>query len=153
MSDYVARVSYQPDRIYTFSTRYRFDHSTFELRRFEAEARANFDRWSVAVVYGNYDAQPLLGFLQRREGVLTSGSIKLGANWVLSAAARYDIDAGKFDQTQLGLGYIDDCFILAVNYVTSYSYSGNVTADHRVIMQIGLRTLGSTGISQTTNPQ
>ena len=151
VSDYVARVSYQPDRVFTFATRYRFDHSTFALRRFEAEARANFDRWSIIAIYGSYDAQPLLGFLTRREGILGQTAVKLGANWVFTSALRYDIDAGKFDQTQFGLGYIDDCLILAVNYVTSYSYSGNAVPDHRIIMQIGLRTLGSTGVSQTTN--
>ena len=147
VSDYVARVSYQPDRIYTFSTRYRFDHDSFALRRFEAEVRANVDRWSVAVTYGNYDAQPLLGFLQRREGILGSTSVKLGANWVFTGAARYDLDAGKFDMTQFGLGYIDDCLIVAFQYITSYTYSGNVTPDHRFVFQIGLRTLGNAGTS------
>ena len=46
-SDYVARLSYQPDRIYMLTTRFRFDHDTLESRQFEAEARAIFDRWSV----------------------------------------------------------------------------------------------------------
>ncbi|MDQ2953357.1 MAG: LPS-assembly protein LptD [Pseudomonadota bacterium] len=148
-SDYVARVSYQPDRVYTFSTRYRFDESTFALRRFELEARANFDRWSGALLYGNYDRQPELGFLERREGVLGSASIKLTQNWVLQGAARYDIDAAKFDQTRIGVGYVDDCLILALNYVTSYNYNGQPqAADHRVILQLSLRTLGGTAISQ-----
>ena len=57
-SDYVARLSYQPDRIYAFNTRFRFDHDTFELQQFEAEARASFDRWSVSMLYGRYDPQP-----------------------------------------------------------------------------------------------
>jgi LPS-assembly protein len=148
-SDYVARVSYQPDRVYTFSTRYRFDESTFALRRFEVEARANFDRWSGALLYGNYDRQPELGFFARREGVLGSTSIKLTQNWVLQGAARYDIDAAKFDQTRIGVGYVDDCLILALNYVTSYNYNGQPqAADHRVILQLSLRTLGGTAISQ-----
>jgi len=148
-SDYVARVSYQPDRVYAFSTRYRFDESTFALRRFEIEARANFDRWSTALLYGNYDRQPELGFLDRREGVLGSTSIKLTQNWVLQGAARYDIDAAKFDQTRIGVGYIDDCLILALNYVTSYNHNGQPqAADHRVILQLSLRTLGGTAISQ-----
>ena len=47
---------YQPDRIYSFTTRFRFDQDTFEVRQFEAEARASFDRWSVSVLYGKYDA-------------------------------------------------------------------------------------------------
>ena len=147
-SDYVARISYQPDRIYTFTSRFRFDEQTFDVRRFELEARANFDRWSAALLYGNYDAQPALGFLTRREGILGTGSLKLTPNWVLLGSARYDLDASKFDQTRIGVGYVDDCLILALNYITSYTYSGNTEADHRVMLQLSLRTLGGTSVSQ-----
>ena len=147
-SDYVARLSYQPDKIYTFTSRFRFDEQSMDVRRFELEGRANFDRWSAAVLYGNYDAQPAIGFLTRREGILGSGSVKLNQNWVLLGSARYDLDAAKFDQTRIGLGYVDDCFILAVNYITSYGYSGNPEVDHRVMLQVGLRTLGGTSLSQ-----
>jgi len=40
-SDYVASVSYSPNRTYTFSTRGRFDQATLSVQRVEAEARAN----------------------------------------------------------------------------------------------------------------
>jgi LPS-assembly protein len=150
-SDYVARVMYQPDRIFAFTTRFRFDHDTFELERLEVEARASVDRWSVSVLYGDYAAQPLLGFLQRREGVLTSGSVKLTANWLATAAVRYDIDARKLAGTQFGINYIDDCLILALNYITNYTYSGNVTNDQRIMLQMSLRTLGGTAVSQTVS--
>ena len=96
------------------------------MRRFELEGRANFDRWSLQALYGNYDKQPELGFLTRREGILGGASVKVNQNWVVHGAARYDLDADQFDQTRIGVGYIDDCFILALNYITSYSYSGNV---------------------------
>ena len=109
----MARVSFQPNKTYTFTSRFRFDHDTFAVQRTELEANANFDRWNISVLYGDYAAQPLLGFLDRRQGILGSGSVKLDANWVLLGAARYDINAGKFDQTRIGLGYIDDCLILA----------------------------------------
>ncbi|MBM3529790.1 MAG: LPS-assembly protein LptD [Alphaproteobacteria bacterium] len=148
-SDYVARLSYKPDRTYTFTTRYRFDQSTFELKRFEVEGQAHFDRWSVGVLYGQYAAQPQLGYLQPREGILGSASVKLDRNWLATAAVRYDIDASKFDQTQFGLGYIDDCLIVALNYITSYAYSGNPTKDHRVLLQLSLRTLGGVAFGQT----
>jgi LPS-assembly protein len=146
-SDYVARLSYQPDKIYSLSTRYRFDEDTFSLRRFEVEGRANYDRWSVSALYGNYDAQPLLGFLTRREGILGGLSVKLTQNWVVQTAARYDLDAEKFDQTRIGVGYVDDCLILGLNYITNYTYSGNPTVDHRVMLQLSLRTLGETAVS------
>ena len=149
-SDYVARVSYQPNSTYTFTSRFRFDNDTFAVHRTELEARARFDRWNVSLLYGDYDAQPELGFLDRRQGVLGSGSVKLDANWVLLGAARYDINASKFDQTRLGVGYINDCLILALNYVTNYSYgSGTPTLNHTIMLQLSLRTLGGTSVSQS----
>jgi LPS-assembly protein len=149
-SDYVARLSFQPNKTYTFTSRFRFDHDTFALQRTELEANATFDRWNVGVLYGDYAAQPLIGFLDRRQGILGTGSVKLNANWVLLGAARYDINADKFDQTRFGLGYIDDCLILAVNYITSYSYgSGVPVLDHTIMLQLSLRTLGGTAVSQS----
>lgn len=150
-SDYIARVQYQPDRIFAFTTRFRFDHDTFALQRFETEARASVDRWSLSVLYGDYAAQPLLGFLTRREGILTTASVKLTSNWAASGAVRYDLDASKLAGTQVGINYIDDCMIIALNYLTNYTYSGNVTNDHRVVLQMSLRTLGGTAFSQTVS--
>ena len=147
-ADYVARASYQPNNIYSFISRFRFDEHDFTLRRLELETRANFDRWNISALYGNYDAQPELGFLNRREGVLTSGAVKLDTNWVLTGAMRYDINASKINQFRTGFGYIDDCFIMSLNYITDYNYSGNVNTNHSVVMQISLRTLGSGGSGQ-----
>jgi LPS-assembly protein len=146
-SDYVARVNYSPNRTYSFSVRSRMDGDTLNINRFEAEGRANFDRWSVSLTYGNYAAQPDLGYLTRREGLLGSGSIKVAANWVVSGAARWDLEANKLNQYIVGAGYVDDCFVLAANYVTSYQYSAGVTPpvlSHAFMLQIGLRTLANT---------
>ncbi len=131
-----------------FTSRFRFAKDDFDVQRIELEARANFDRWSVSVLYGDYAAQPELGFLNRRQGILATGSVKLDANWVLLGGARYDIYAGQFDQTRIGLGYVDDCLILALNYITNYTYSGNPASDHTIMLQLSLRTLGGTSLSQ-----
>lgn len=148
-SDYVARLAYQPNSIFSFTSRFRFDNDNLMVRRFELESRARFARWDVGVLYGDYAAQPELGFLERRQGILGTGQVKLTDNWVALGGARYDINAGKFDQTRLGLGYIDDCLILAVNYITNYTYSGNVAANHAIMLQLSLRTLGGTSVSQS----
>jgi LPS-assembly protein len=89
-----------------------------------------------------------LGILDRQQGILGTGQIKLDANWVVLGGARYDIIAGKFDQTRLGLGYVDDCLIFGLNYITNYTYSGNVAANHTIMLQLTLRTLGGTSVSQ-----
>jgi LPS-assembly protein len=152
-SDYVARVTYQPTPIWSYSARARLDEGDLTVRRLEFETRANVDRWTLSLLYGNYDAQPELGFLNRREGILGSASVKINANWVLMGAARYDLHAGSVEQTRIGVGYVDDCVILALNYLTNYTYSGNTQSDHRVLLQLSLRTLGSnTGAGSTVTP-
>jgi LPS-assembly protein len=147
-SDYVASIAYSPNRTYTFSTRARFDQATGSVQRFEAEARANYDRWSVSVVYGDYAAQPDIGYLTRREGVLTSASVKLAANWVVTGSARWDLVANQINQYVIGAGYVDDCFVLAANYVTSFNYATPTSLPvltNAYMLQIGLRTLANTG--------
>ncbi len=156
-SDYVGRLAYQPNKIFTLSTSFRLDDSNLAVKRFELEGKANFDRFSVSMLYGNYDKQPELGYLNRREGVLGTGSFKIGANWVVSGGLRYDITNRSVNQYIVGAGYVDDCFIMAVNYVTDYAYyspgnymtpaSTTPTTDHRVMLQIGLRTIGATSFN------
>jgi len=146
-SDYVSSVSYSPNSTYTFSVRSRFDEQTWNVQRFEAEARANFNRWSVSMMYGNYAPQPELGYLTRREGLLAAGSVKVAANWVATGALRWDLEANKLNQYVVGAGYVDDCFVLAANYVTSYNYSAGAAPPvlgHAYMLQIGLRTLANT---------
>jgi LPS-assembly protein len=153
-SDYVARVNYSPNRTYTFSVRTRLDEQTLNVNRFEAEGRASFDRWSVSLMYGDYAAQPDLGYLTRREGLLGSGSVKVAANWVVTGAARWDLEANKINQYVIGAGYVDDCFVLAANYVTSYSYSAGTTPPvlgHAIMFQLGLRTIGTFAVSSGIN--
>jgi LPS-assembly protein len=144
-SDYVARVTYQPNRIYQFTSRFRFDEGDFTLKRLEVEGSANFDRWRLSVMYGDYAAQPQLGFLNERQGILLQTAYKVTANWAVSTAARYDIEAGKFDQTRVGIGYIDDCYMLSLNYIGDFTFNGNVQANSTVMLQMSLRTLGGTG--------
>jgi LPS-assembly protein len=159
-SDYVARLSYRPDRTYMFTTRFRFDQADWSMNRFELEGRATYDRVSLAVVYGQYAPQPELGFLTWRQSVRPSINFKLGTNWRATGILDYDIDAAKFSATEFGLGYIDDCFIFAMSYATGYTYgynrelgifTGGQTLDHRFRLTIALRTLGFTGTTQTVS--
>ncbi len=149
-SDYVGRINYSPNKTYTFSVRTRLDGDTLSVNRFEAEGKASFDRWSVSLMYGNYGAQPELGYLTRREGILGSGSLKLAANWVVTGAARWDLEANKINQYIVGAGYVDDCFVLAANYITSYNYaagSAPPVLSHAFMLQLGLRTIANSAAS------
>jgi LPS-assembly protein len=144
-SDYVARLQFQPNRIYQFTSRFRFDENDFTLKRLELETTANFDRWRLTLMYGEYAAQPELGFLSRREGVLVQTAYKINPNWSISTALRYDIQAGKLDQTRVGIGYIDDCYMLSFVYIGDFTFSGNVQNNNTFMLSMSLRTLGGPG--------
>jgi LPS-assembly protein len=150
-SNYVARIAVQPDNIYTFISRFMFDEQTFDVKRVELEGRASFDRWTLTALYGNYDTQPEIGFLERRQAITAGVTFKFTQNWSIQAAARYDIEARQINQHRIGLGYIDDCFAISVNYSTDYNYNGTTTVDNRVMLVINLRTIGGTSFSQGLN--
>jgi len=154
VSDYVGRIMYQPNQVFSFTARGRFSSGGFDPglgenvaaftpERLEFETRANFDRWTLQFMYGDYAAQPEIGFLNRREELLTGASVKLTQNWVLLGSVRYDLVAHEFDQTRFGIGYTDDCLLVSLNFITSYTYTGTTpTPNDTVMLQFSLRTLG-----------
>ncbi|SMX56731.1 putative Organic solvent tolerance protein (OstA) [Bradyrhizobium sp. ORS 285] len=154
VSDYVTRVDYSPNRTYAFSMRSRLDQQSLNVQRFEAEGKANFDRWSLALTYGNYAAQPAVGALNRREGLLGNGSVKLAQNWVVSGGARWDLVANKMNQYIVGAGYVDDCFTLAASYVTSLNTAvagSTPQVNQTVMLTLGLRTIGNVSLPVPVN--
>jgi LPS-assembly protein len=154
VSDYVGRIMYQPNQVFSFTARGRFssggfdpglgqDVAAFTPERLEFETRANFDRWTLQLMYGDYAPQPEIGFLTRREELLFGAAVKVTQNWVLVGSLRYDLAVNQFEQTRFGIGYTDDCLLVSLNYLTSYTYTGiTPTPDNVVMLQFSLRTLG-----------
>jgi LPS-assembly protein len=57
--------------------------------------------------------------------------------------------ANNINQYVVGAGYVDDCFVLAANYVTSYDYAAGTTPPvltRALMFQLGMRTIGSYAI-------
>ena len=154
VSDYVGRITYQPNQTFSFTARGRFSSGGFDPgtgqnvaaftpERLEFEGRANFDRWTGPLLYGDYAPQPDIGFLTARQEILAGASVKLTQNWILLGSVRYDLAVHQFDTTRIGVGYVDDCLMLALNYFTSFTYTGTVpTPNNTVMLQFSLRTLG-----------
>src|SRR5262249_25102216 len=51
--------------------------------------------------------------------------------------------------TRVGIGYIDDCYMLSLNYIGDFTFNGNVQANNTVMLSMSLRTIGGTGGSQS----
>ncbi|BAT60961.1 LPS-assembly protein LptD precursor [Variibacter gotjawalensis] len=149
-SDYVARMTYQPNRYYALTSRFRWDEKTFDTKRMELEARMNFDRWSASLTYGQYDEQPIAGIVLPREGIMPSATVKITQNWTVNASALYSIDQSKLNMASFGVGYVDECVALNLRYTENFGYQGNILPNRTVMLQLTLRTLGGIGVSQVT---
>jgi len=60
------------------------------------------------------------------------------------ARSGYNLAAGQFDQTRLGIGYVDDCVLLSFNYYSYFTYTGipALVQNNSYVLQLSLRTLG-----------
>ena len=147
ISDYVARFSLQTNRNVLLVNRYRFDKDTMAIRRFELEASAGFGPVSLSTIFARYDAQPVIGYFEQREGVFQNASIRVHTNWTIGGGVRYDFTREKIDLGMLSVSYLDDCFAIAAQYIVDYTVSGNTQTDHRFLLRVNLRTLGGSGFN------
>lgn len=146
VSDYVARLYYQPSANLAFITRYLIDKSSFDAKRFEAEVRTNWDRLQLNTIYARYDPQPLIGFLDRREGIYQTATYKFQKNWSVTGGIRYDLEKQDIDLYTIGFGYLNECIGISANYTADYTHLTTNQADHRFIFKVVLRQLSSPDI-------
>lgn len=146
VSDYVARLYYQPNANLAFITRYLLDKNSFDTKRFEAEVKTNWDRLQLNTIYARYDPQPLIGFLSRREGIYQTASYKFQKNWSVTGGARYDLDKQDFDLYTVGFGFLNECIGISANYTADYTNLVSSKPDHRFVLRIVLRQLSSPDI-------
>ncbi len=160
-SDYVARAAFAPNATYSFIAKGRFDPTSFQMRRLDLIANANFGRVEAAIQYARYEAQPLIGYDKRREGFVASTKLKVNENVfvmgnVITDLSRhlYTVDGDPLKSAPLfsvaglgiGAGYTDECTTLAVQY-SSILQNNNATSQTRnqtLTVQLQLRTLGDT---------
>jgi LPS-assembly protein len=147
VSDYVARLYFQPSANLVFITRYLLDKDNFSMHRFEAEAKTVWDRLTMSTIYARYEAQPLIGFLTRREGVYETANYKFEKNWSINGGVRYDLQSDKFDLYTVGLSYLDECIGLMASYTADYTNLSSTRPDHRFVLRLVLRNLSSPDIA------
>lgn len=164
-SDFVTRAMFAPNTNYSFIAKGRFDPDDYHLRRLDLMANARFGALEASLQYARYEAQPLLGFDKRREGLSASSKYKIDQNWYVTGNVIFDMSRHLYNTTQttgaplfslaglgLGAGYTDECATLSVNYTSVYQDNVGGTGPTRnqtVLFQLQLRTLGDTRIASS----
>ncbi|MFD1702689.1 LPS-assembly protein LptD [Methylopila henanensis] len=156
-SDYVAGFTIVPTTNFALGTHFRFDEDSFAVRSAEIEGRATLDRFQANVAYGRYDRQAKLGYDDIREGVLAGARVFVTKDLYVGGGARYNFDRNEFDRTQVGFGVnnIQDCISLAFDYIREYDVDTSASRldsiDHRFLLRVDLRTLGSVSASTSSS--
>ena len=145
---------------FSLTSKQQFDSSTFELARLDVIANASFGGFTTSVDFGRYAAQPQLGWLYKREGLLTDASYKLAGDWSVDGSVLFDMSRHYYQlpgQTtplffapnySFGLTYGDTCTTLKVRYSSTLSdpiASTPAVRDQTLLLQLTLRTLGEIG--------
>jgi len=140
-SDFVASAYWKVSQRIAFSSRFRLDKEDLEPNAIELETTFKQGPVQAGITYGRYEAQPQFGF-ERAEGIVGSTKLQVTDNHYVTAAARYNIETDKFDRTMVGVGYLDECFALGLNYAVDFHENGNEDPVHKVFFRLTLRTLG-----------
>ena len=167
-SNYVAGETIAPfSSNFSLTSKQQFDSSTFALARLDVIASGSIGDWKGNLDFGRYAAQPLLGWLYEREGLLANASYKVASNWTVDGGVTFDMSRHYYDlpgqktplfypvNYNVGLTYGDTCTTLKVSYSNSLSdpvLSTPPVRDQTVLLQLTLRTLGDV-LRVSTNPQ
>ncbi len=167
-SNYVSRISYSPNSNYTFVTKAQFDQATWALSRFDASANAKFGPLHMGATFADYQAQPEIGYIYRREGLQFNTGWEFIEHYTASASIGFDLGRHYYNNVEyvvngqtvmappapvfaiatwgLGIGYADDCTKLMLNYSNTisdnYGYPPTYTRNQTLLLTLDLRTLG-----------
>ncbi len=165
-SDYVGAFTIAPNSIFSFIAKARFDVSSLAARRVDLITTYNFGALTGSIQFADYEAQPVIGYDVRREGLSLSSRYKISDNYFAQGNITFDMsrqfypasligftNPGPFAVAAFGLGagYQDECTTFSVNYSSIYQDygSGSLTRNQTVLLQLQLRTLGEAKVSQT----
>ncbi len=166
-SDFVTRAAFAPNTNYTFMAKGRFDPSDYHLRRLDLMANARWGAFATSLQYARYEAQPLIGFDKRREGLSAGSRYNLDKNFFVTGNVIFDMSRHLYTASAtdsrpvlsvaglgVGGGYTDECTTLSLNYTSLYPQGVSGVSTQRnqtVLVQLQLRTLGDARISSSVS--
>jgi LPS-assembly protein len=160
LSDYVARISYSPNTNYSIIAKARFNEATWGIDHLDITGHAHYGPVDFSAQFANYEQQPLIGYIYRREGLQFGTRYDVVEHYFVSGSINFDLSRHYYYPAYLpteqpvfsiatwgvGLGYNDDCTKVSLNYSNAISDNyGNppvYARNQTVLLSIDLRTLG-----------
>ncbi len=139
-SDIVGRVSVKFLPYIDLTDRIDIDRDNGTVRRHEVYLTGIFGRTTLQVSYVQLPQELATLNLPEREEVNAQADVNFYENWQAFGAIRRDLLAGKMLDTELGLGYEDECLGISVAYRRKFTTDQDLPPSTSVILRFNLKT-------------
>ncbi len=139
-SDIVGRVSVKFLPYIDLTDRIDVDRANGTVRRHEVYLTGIYGRSTVQVSYVQLPAELLTLGLPEREEINAQADINFYRNWQAFGAIRRDLLAGQMLDTELGLGYEDECLGISIAYRRKFTTDRDLPPSTSLILRFNLKT-------------
>jgi LPS-assembly protein len=139
-SDIVGRVSVKFLPYIDLTDRIDIDRANGTVRRHEVYLTGIYGRSTLQVSYVELPAELSTLGLPRREEINAQADINFYENWQAFGAIRRDLLAGQMLDTEVGLGYEDECLGISVAYRRKFTTDRDLPPSTSVILRFNLKT-------------
>ncbi|HJW40331.1 MAG TPA: LPS assembly protein LptD [Rhizomicrobium sp.] len=139
-SDLVGRVSVKFLPYIDLTDRIDVDRANGTVRRHEVFLTGTYGRSTLQISYVQLPAELVTLGLGQREEINAQADINFYENWQAFGALRRDLLAGQMLDTELGLGYEDECLGISVAYRRKFTTTGDLPPSTTVILRFTLKT-------------
>lgn len=149
-SDFVGRITIQPNEFLDVDYRFRINNQEFADRRQELSLSAGPDSFRLLGTYTKINAVAGTGSDRDREEITAGLDLDLGNFWRARGSVQYDLAQREPRNIGFGLAYEDECTIFSIDFRRRYSVEPGSTRETRsdaVFLTITFRNLGETPLS------
>ena len=139
-SDIVGRVSVKFLPYIDLTDRIDIDRDNGTVRRHEVYLTGIFGRSTVQLSYVELPQELVSLGLPEREEINAQADINFYENWQAFGAIRRDLLAGQMLDTELGIGYEDECLGVSLAYRRKFTTDRDLPPSTSVILRFSLKT-------------
>jgi LPS-assembly protein len=139
-SDLVGRVSVKFLPYMDLTDRIEVDRTNGTVRRHEVYLTGIYDRSTLQIGYVQLPAEAVTLGLGARQEINAQADINFYENWQAFGAIRRDLLAGRMLDTELGLGYEDECLGISIAYRRKFTTDRDLPPTTSIVLRFNLKT-------------
>jgi LPS-assembly protein len=149
-SDFVGRVTINPDFPFKAHYRFRFDKSSFAPRRNEVRANIGPPAFNINADYSFFGDGTGSGEFANREEITTGFKSQISRDWSVRGSTRLDLQSERTLDYGVGIEYRCDCFTAAIDYKRTFTSDRDLRPTDTIFLRLIFKNLGEIGAN--SNP-